>query len=86
MKMFDIVKYCQCQQNVEYQKLKTSGNDPLISKKMRMSQYINSSYAGRRVSYETMVAKYNIQPLDVTKANQNITQKANNQIFGQTHF
>ena len=39
----DIDKYCRCaaNQKAEYAKVKTSGNDPSISSKMRFSQYVN---------------------------------------------
>jgi hypothetical protein len=39
----DITKYCtyaKCQKQVEYNKVKTAGNDPKVSQKMRYSQYI----------------------------------------------
>lgn len=39
----DITKYCayaKCQKQVEYAKIKTAGNDPKVSQKIRYSQYI----------------------------------------------
>jgi hypothetical protein len=43
--MNDITKYCACisaQKAAEYKQLKTGGNDPSISQRMRYSQRINS--------------------------------------------
>ena len=42
-RMFSIIKFCQekeCQRQIEYKQLKTGGNDPSISNKMRYSQYV----------------------------------------------
>jgi hypothetical protein len=42
----DITKYCayaKCQKQVEYAKVKTSGNDPKVSQKMRYAQYLRQS-------------------------------------------
>jgi hypothetical protein len=39
----DITKYCsyaKCQKQVEYAKVKSAGNDPSISQKMRYAQYL----------------------------------------------
>lgn len=40
------MQYCQnkqCEKVIGYNKLKTSSNDPSISKKMRYSQYVNQT-------------------------------------------
>jgi len=42
----DITKYCayaKCQKQVGYAKVKTSGNDPSMSQKMRYAQYLRQS-------------------------------------------
>ena len=42
----DLQKYCEwanCQKQVTYNRLKTSSNDPSVSKRMRYSQYVNSA-------------------------------------------
>jgi len=54
--VFDIVKYCnekKCEK-AAYSKLKTSGNDPSISKAMRYSQLLKSSATGN-VLYKVRV-------------------------------
>ena len=42
MSMFDIDKFCE-NQNVTYKKMVTAGNDPSISRKMRYSQYVQTT-------------------------------------------
>ena len=42
----DIEKYCtlaKCNQQVEYNKIKTANNNPNISQKMRYSEYLRQS-------------------------------------------
>ena len=44
----DLKKYCEwanCQKQVAYSQVKTGGNDPSISKRMRYSQYVRN-YSG----------------------------------------
>ena len=41
MSMFDIDKFCN--QNVTYKKMVTESNDPSISRKMRYSQYVQTT-------------------------------------------
>lgn len=41
----DLQKYCEyqnCQKQVVYSQVKTGGNDPSISKRMRYSQYVRN--------------------------------------------
>jgi hypothetical protein len=45
-RLFDIIKFCQdkkCQQNIQYNRLKTGGNDPSMSSAMRYAQYVRST-------------------------------------------
>ena len=45
-RLFDIIKFCQdrkCQQNIQYNRLKTGGNDPSMSAAMRYAQYVRST-------------------------------------------
>jgi len=53
--MFNIIKYCNdkkaCQNMVGYNKLKTGGNNPHISKAMRYSQLINNSKPKIGIAY-----------------------------------
>lgn len=45
-RLFDIVRFCQdkkCQQNIDYKKLNTGGNDPSMSCSMRYSQYVRGN-------------------------------------------
>jgi len=60
--MNNIMKYCQnqkCLQTIEYNKLKTSGNDPSVTKRMRYSQYVNTIQP-RTLSYAKYVELYGI--------------------------
>ena len=42
--MFDIVKWCENRNAIgtHYSRLKTAGNDPSVSKKMRYSQFVHT--------------------------------------------
>lgn len=45
-RLFDIIKFCQdkkCQQNIQYNRLKTGGNDPSMSSAMRYAQYVRAA-------------------------------------------
>ena len=45
-RLFDIVRFCQdkkCQQNIDYKRLKTGGNDPSMSSSMRYAQYVRGN-------------------------------------------
>ena len=45
-RLFDIIKFCQdkkCQQNIQYNRLKTGGNDPSMSAAMRYAQYVRGA-------------------------------------------
>ena len=45
-RLFDIIKFCQdrkCQQNIQYNRLKTGGNDPSMSAAMRYAQYVRGT-------------------------------------------
>ena len=47
---FEIVRFCQdrkCQQTIDYNRLKTGGNDPTVSRAMRFSQYVRGNKASR---------------------------------------
>lgn len=82
--MFDIVRFChdkKCQQQIEYNKVKTAGNDPSVSKKMRYSQYVTTKYAGRNVSYQDLIDKYGFSPVDIAKLNSNATIATKSSLF-----
>ena len=53
--MFNIIKYCSdkkaCENQIGYNKLKTGGNNPHISKAMRYSQLINNAKPKIGVAY-----------------------------------
>jgi hypothetical protein len=57
--MFNIIRYCEARKNnkcaVNYSNLKTSGNDPSISKKMRYSQI------SRNGKYKTITRRQEIE-------------------------
>lgn len=45
-RLYDIIKFCQdkkCQQNIQYNRLKTGGNDPSMSAAMRYAQYVRGA-------------------------------------------
>ena len=45
-RLSDIIRFCQdkkCQQNIQYNRLKTGGNDPSMSAAMRYAQYVRST-------------------------------------------
>ena len=49
-RLFDIVRFCQdkkCQQNIDYKRLKTGGNDPSMSSSMRYAQYVRGNGSRR---------------------------------------
>ena len=49
-RLFDIVRFCQdkkCQQNIDYNRLKTGGNDPSMSSSMRFAQYVRGNGSRR---------------------------------------
>lgn len=82
--MFNIITFCQnkkCRQQIEYNKIKTSTNDPSLSTKMRYSQYVNTKYAGRNVSYNDLIEKYGFSPIDIAKLNTNKTITTNSSLF-----
>lgn len=87
--MFNIVRFChdkKCQQQIEFNKIKTSGNDPSISKKMRYSQ-ITTQFNGRSLNYADLSNKRLLQtyglpsPNDIEKLNSNATIVTNSSIF-----
>lgn len=58
--MFNIIRYCEAQKNNKcvnnYSNLKTAGNDPSITKKMRYSQI------SRNGKYKTITRRQEIEP------------------------
>ena len=49
-RQFEIIRFCQdrkCQQTIDYNRLKTGGNDPTVSRAMRFSQYVRGNKASR---------------------------------------
>lgn len=49
-RLFDIVRFCQdkkCQQDINYKRLNTGGNDPSMSSSMRYAQYVRGNGSRR---------------------------------------
>ena len=74
--MKDIIQFCNCKRNeamIEYNRIKTGGNDPSITQRSRYSQLVNNSNLPCIVSYKysEYVAKFGEPPLVIppTKAN-----------------
>jgi len=61
--VFDINRFCQKKNQtcapVNYLQVKTSGNDPTISKKKLYSQYVNSSRYRRVIDINKNTPQYN---------------------------
>jgi hypothetical protein len=61
--LFDINKYCQKKEcnPPDYLKIKTSGNDPSISKRKLYSQYVSSSRYRRVLYINPTAPQYNFK-------------------------